>query len=622
MLDTDAALAPDAPILHPDAAGYRYLGSTRPPVSHPNVQGEVVVKKGLAADPAAFEALFAIPERTFVDEFRTGRQHQCALEPHGALVDAGDATIRVLTTNKGPFSLRAQMAAALELPAESIVVETGVIGGDFGGKGLSVDEYVCYLLSRVAGRPVRMISTYEEELSGYAPRHGGRLVLRSAVDATGRIVAHDADLVFDGGAYAAAKPIPELIPPGGIDVMAPYDIPNIRIRVRAVYTNTVPGGHMRCPGEVQAAFASESHVDGIVHALDLDPIEFRRRNAAREGSTSAMGQRIRGPMAVPVLERLAMARVAPSGGDRGFGVAIVARRMEGGRNTIVARPTEAGRIRLQTGLPDQGAGAYTAITRIAATTMGIDPGLVEVEHATTAEAPPDMGVGASRVTFLAGHAAARAAQRLMAELCALAAAPTGEPVELMDGAFRRAGGTMVSFSEIVRLAAARGLRVEGTFDSATELAEDEADYTFAGLAVTVSVDRETGRVQVEDALFVADTGTVINPIAHLGQIEGGFAQGLGAALMEELVLDGGQVLTANLSEYRIPATPDVPRLRVELLPDASGPGVFGAKMAGELSPSCVAPAIANAIEWASGVRVRRIPITPERLLQALKVGST
>ncbi|HEX5451265.1 MAG TPA: molybdopterin cofactor-binding domain-containing protein, partial [Candidatus Limnocylindrales bacterium] len=627
ILDPEAALAPNATLLHPDASDYRYLGPARPPVSHPNVQGEALVTRGLAADddPDGFERLFTGAAQTFSHEFTAGRQHQGYLEPHVALVEVGeDDRIQVATTNKAPFSLRGQMAAALGLASESIVVDSSVIGGDFGGKGLSVDEYICLLLSRAARRPVRLVAGYDEELQAYAPRHGARLRLRTAVLPDGRIVAHDADVLFDGGAYAAAKPIPQLIPPGGLDVMAPYDVPHVRIRVRSVYTNTVPGGHMRCPGELQAAFATESHMDLMARALGLDPLEFRLRNAVHDGSTSAAGERIRAPMAVAVLERLAAERRAAEGPGQhitgtGFGVGLVARRMEGGRETILAGLTPDGRVRLVTGLPDQGAGAYTAIARIAAAALGIDPAGVEVDHLTTAVASPDLGVGASRVTYIAGRAAERAALALAQRLEGQATAMAGCDLCLRDGVFVSEDGTVrLDFPEVAAAASAAGLAAEGVFDSHAEDVTGEADFTFAGLGATVSVDTDTGRVRLEDAVLVADTGTVINPLAHEGQIEGGFAQGLGAALMEELIIDAGQVRTANLSDYQIPASTDVPQLRTVVLTEGSGPGAFGAKMAGELSPSCVAPAIANAIADAVGVRLERLPMTPESLLRGLR----
>jgi CO/xanthine dehydrogenase Mo-binding subunit len=584
VLNVDDALAADAPILHPDAASYRFLGPSRPPVSHPNLQGEVWLRKGLGGDDPAFDSLFATGT-VFEHEFETGRQHQGAIEPHAALVSVSeDGLIQVQSTNKSPFTLRAQMAAALDVPPESIDIGSPTVGGDFGSKGLSLDEYPCLLLARATLRPVRTVAPYAEELTGYAPRHGARIRLRSVVDGDGGIVAHDADIVYDGGAYAAAKPIPELVPPGGSDILSAYDVPNMRVHIRSVYTNTVPGGHMRCPGEVQANFAGESHIDMMAAALGIDPLDFRARNAARDGAVSAAGETIRDSAAPEILRRLDGQRPQARGDNEGVGFALIARRQEGGKMSVAARIADDGAVEIVTGLADQGAGAHTVITRVAASVLSIPESNVRVVRASTDAAPLDMGVGASRVTFLAGHATEDAAKKLRAAI---------------DSGLVAAGDTFV-----------------GTFDSGTET--NDADFSYGGLAVTVRVDRETGVWSIVDALLVADVGTVINPIAHRGQIAGGFAQGVGAAMMEELVFSDGQITSANLGDYRLPTATDVPQLRTIYLTDVPGPGAFGAKSAGELSPSAVAPAVANAIAAATGVRVNVIPITPERLLQRLE----
>jgi CO/xanthine dehydrogenase Mo-binding subunit len=600
--DPAAALGPDAPVLHPDAAEYRYIGPHRPPTSHPNLQGELVVRKG-PADDAGLEEALAAAEILVEEEFLTGRQHQGYIEPHASAVIPGpDGLLRVITTNKAPFSLRLQLSTALDTPVELIEVESAVIGGDFGGKGLSIDEYVLAVLARRTGRPVRMTAAYDEELRAYAPRHGGRIRLRTGLDGGGRILAHAADLWFDGGAYAAAKPLPELILPGGLDILAPYDVPAVRLHLRTVYTNAVPGGHMRCPGELQAAFASESHVDRLAAASGLDPIEFRRRNVVRDGSVSIVGERIARPMAAEVLEVLAREAPPTLEPDEGFGVALVARRMEGGRQSLTLRIAPDGRIEILTGLPDQGAGLHTMLARVVARTLDVELERIAIRQQTTASAALDLGVGASRVTFIASRAAQDAAERLAAALTGL----------------QQGRGTDAGLDEAMARAAADGLEVTGSFDSNAGGEAGVVDYTFAGMAAHVAVDRETGSIRLLGATIAADTGTVINPVAHRGQIEGGYAQGLGAALMEELLIDEGVISTQTLADYRLPTATDVPAPRVVLLTEAPGGGAFGAKMAGELSPSTVAPAIANAVERAVGVRLRQIPMTAERVLRALR----
>ncbi len=277
VFDPRAALEPDAPVLHPEAAGYLTMRGPRTPPEHPNLQGDLV--KG--AEPAEVEAAFADAHRVFEHMFRTPRQHQGFIEPHGALVWFEDDVCHVISTNKAPFTLRAHLSAVTGHPAEKIVINNRFIGGDFGGKGFSLDEFVCFYLARATGRPVRSVMSYVEELSGAGPRHAAEITLRTAVDADGRFLAHAADVVFDGGAYAAGKAAPDLVPHGGLDTMSAYAIPTTRHRLRTVYTNSVPGGHMRAPGEVQAVFAGETHVDLIAAELGIDPVELRRRNLLR-----------------------------------------------------------------------------------------------------------------------------------------------------------------------------------------------------------------------------------------------------------------------------------------------------------------------------------------------------
>jgi CO/xanthine dehydrogenase Mo-binding subunit len=375
---------------------------------------------------------------------------------------------------------------------------------------------------------------------------------------------------------------------------------------------------MRCPGELQAVFASESHVDLMADAIGVDPLEFRRRNAVRPGSISSHHERIRDPRALEVIDRLAALAPRDLPAGRGFGVAVVARRMEGGRQQISARIVD-GRVEFTTGLPDQGSGVETVIARVAAAVLGRPIEGIEIRRATTASASPDLGVGASRVTLLISRATEDAARRLIAALEGVAGEAVGRVVHHSPTGFRTDDDVVAaSWADAATIAERRGLVVTGSYDSTEDLGRGVADFTFAGLGVTVEVDRETGSVTLHDPIFVADAGTVISPVAHAGQIDGGFAQGLGAALMEELTIEEGQVLSLSLAEYRLPAAPDVPMLRTVLLPVSPGAGAFGAKMAGELSPSCVAPAIANGIARAVGARLRTIPMTPERILRELR----
>ncbi len=620
--DPETALASDAPALHPDSPEHVYLGGTRPSVPHPNLQGYQLVTKG---EPD-IERVFASAARVFEHTFSTPRQHQGYIEPHACAVWLDEqGLVHVVTANKSPFSLRQQLSKSTGVPADRIVVDAAFIGGDFGGKGLSVDEFACYYLARASGRPVKAVMSYVDELQGTNPRHAATIRLRTGVDAEGRFVAHEARVTFDGGAYAAGKPGLTLIPAGGTATLPAYYVPSTRIELRTAYTTNVPGGHMRSPGEVQALFAGESHVDMIAHELAVDPLELRLRNAIRPGQVGIANERFREPRAVELLETV---RRETRWGERplppgvGRGIALGVRHVGGGKTSVVLRLLPDARVEVVSGVPDQGSGTRTLVQRVVAAALSIERDRVVATYGNTAEAPQDPGSGGSRVTHIVGQAALLGARSLKTRLQDLAAEVMGwsaESVALEGGRFVGPEGEAASFDEVARrIAAGPPVEVRGEYDGSEHAPDEPGDFNFVAYVVEAAVDRETGEVDVRDALLVADVGTVLNPVAHQGQLEGGFAFGLGAALMEELPVEDGRVVTPSLGEYKLPTQRDMPPLRTVLLPTTQGPGPFGAKMAGEVSNSGVAPAVANAVAAAVGARVTGLPITAEKVLEALR----
>lgn len=576
LFDPRCATAADAPILHPHAEGYRTLRAPRAPLPHANLQGQLLLTHG----DVDIEQVLAGADLVVESEFLTPRQHHGFLEPHAALVWLDPAGVHVVSTNKAPFSLRQQMAAALDLPAETLIVDNTYIGGDFGGKGLSIDEFVCYHLARRSGRPVASVLAYADELAGTNTRHAARMRLRTGVSREGRILGHAAELLFDGGAYAAAKPHRDLILHGALATLSAYAVPNARFEMSVVYTNSVPGGHMRSPGEVQAVFAGESHLDLIAEQLGMDALELRRRNVLRAGQVNAEGTAFADPAGARVLEAAgeAVRWGAPRPPGRGVGLALYQRSAGVGKAAVILRALPEGTFELLTGVPDQGGGSHTMVRRVAASVLGVAEGQVSVVHGTTGVARFDSGVGGSRVTRVLGEAVRQAAAALRDKL---------------------SGGEQLAWPvEVI------GEREATHSDDGT---------SFAALAVEVEVDAETGTFRLTDAVLVVDVGQIINPVAHRGQLEGGFVFGLGAALMEELPVEEGQVLAGSLGDYKLPTIADVPPLRIVEITSPTGPGPFGAKAVGELSNCGVPPAIANALAAATGVRLRALPLTAEAL---------
>ena len=586
LLDMDAALVTDAPALHPEAATYRFLEGrgARPAVPHPNHQGFVVESHGDLA------AAFARAARIFEHEFTTPRIHQAALEPHAAVVWIEGDRVRVISTNKAPFNLRTQMAATLGLEEDRIVVDNGTIGGDFGGKGLSTDEFVLYHLAKATGLPVRSITRYADELTTINPRHASRIRLRTGVDTDGRIVAHESWALFDGGAYAAGKPTVRLLVEGGVSTLEGYRVPAARHEAATVYTNQVPGGHMRAPGQPQNAFASESHLDLIARELGIAPLELRRRNVARAGDPTTSGEPWHGPDLRALLDRAAaeIGADGPRAAGQGIGFALGVRHVGRGRTTISLHLSRDGTIEARTGVGDQGGGQHTLIQRIVAAALAIDPTTVRVTRLST-DGPQDPGIGGSRVTPVHGGAALAAANALS----------------------ERLGGRSVAD-------AARALKDGEAIEVTTTFDATASDHGAVAHAIEAAVDPETGAVRIVQAILVVDVGHAINPIGLRGQLEGGFVYGLGMALTEDLALEDGRVRAANLGDYKLPTIADVPPLRIVHLTDEHGVGPYGARSAGELVNPGVPAALANAVQDASGARVQTLPITAERVWRALR----
>lgn len=585
ILDMDAALRADSPVLHPEAATYRFLEGRgqRPSGPHPNHQGHVSESHGGDVDAA-----FAGAARIFEHEFTTPRIHQAALEPHAAVVWLEEDRVHVVSANKAPFNLRDQLAAGLGLPPERIVVDNGTIGGDFGGKGLSTDEYVLYFLAKATDRPVRAITRYADELTTMNPRHASRIRLRTGIDTEGRIVAHESAALFDGGAYAAAKPTPRLMVEGGVHTLEGYRVPASRHEASVVYTNQVPGGHMRAPGQPQNVFASESHLDLIARELGIAPLELRRRNVARSGDPITSGVPWHGPDLPALLERAALEIGADQARDpgRGIGFALGVRHVGTGSTTMSLRLAPDGVITVLTGVGEQGGGQHTLIQRIVAATLEVAPERIRVERLST-DGPKDPGIGGSRVTPVHGGAALAAARDLRDKI----------------------GGRTVA-------EAAAALGRGETIETSTTYEATAADHGACAHAIEVAVDRETGSVRVVQAVVIVDIGQIINPVGLRGQLEGGFVYGLGMALSEDLALEDGRVRASNLGDYKLLTITDVPPLRIVHLSDEHGVGPYGSRSSGELVNPGVPAAIANAVHDASGARVHTLPITAEKVWTA------
>jgi len=534
-----------------------------------------------------------------------------AAEPGGAA--------QVWASNKTPFALRRQLAEAIELDEQRIVVHTMPLGGDFGGKGSFMDVPLCYFLSREAGRPVKMVMDYYEEFIAGNPRHAGVITIRSGVDRDGQLVARHSVLYFSSGAYGAFKPVPSVNLFGAQNAAGTYRIPNVLIESHCVYTNTVPGGHMRAPGEPQAIFAVESHMDEIARAMGVDPLEYRKRHLVKEGDANVTGGRWHD---VRPLETLQAAAEAigwgkPKTRHVGRGIAITERHVGGGQTTAGITLASDGRVTLRTPMVDTGTGAYMMLRQVVSEVLTVPVERVTVDPQDTDKAPFDSGVGGSRVTHIGGQAAHRAATALRRQMEALVAERSGvatTEVRLANGVFRASGKT-VTLAALAAGSPAGSLSAEASYEATSS----PGGAAFCAQAAEVEVDPDTGQVKILRAVSAHEVGAILNPLAHQGQIDGGVVQALGYALMEELPLnDDGAIATPSFGEYKIPTMSDVPPLETVLVRGVPGPAPYEGKAIGEHTVSAIVAAVANAVRDAVGVRVTSLPITAEKVYRGFK----
>ncbi len=611
LLDPFEALKPSAPILHPNLLSYRGLPV---PVEKP---GNVFayLRWGKGDIEAGFKQADLIVENTF----RTQVTHQSYLEPHACVVKtepAGGAEI--WCCSKTPYAVRNQLSNCLGIDKERLVFHPTHIGGDFGGKGGFMDVPVAYFLSLKSGRPVKMVMDYAEELVAGNPRHPSVIRVKTGAKKNGTIVAHHLDFVFDSGAYGSMKPAGYLI--GASTCAGPYNIAHCLIEERMVYTNKIPCGHMRAPGDPQGFFANESQMDIVARKLGMDPAEFKRRNMLRDGAETPTGGHIAHIRGVEALEKA----IQLSGYDKpkpknvGRGLSFSEWSPSGGEGNVFVTIEKTGEVKVSSPVVDQGAGVLTVIVEVVGEELKVPAGKIQLTQLDSTAVPSDGGVGGSRATRVYGNASYDAGVKARTEILAIAAKKLGaraEELELSDGSvIHRSSKKKMSFAEIVK-ANGSPISVKGYYKSS----EKAHDASVSAQIAEVHVDPETGKVTLRQMVSAHTTGKVINPLMHQGQIDGGVVFGLGYATTEEILFDGGRVNTTNFGEFKIPNIMDIPLLKTAVMETVPhGPGPYNSLAIGEVANVPVAAAVANAVADACGVRITDLPITAEKVYQALK----
>jgi CO/xanthine dehydrogenase Mo-binding subunit len=623
VFDSLEAMREDAPRIHNHPAAYSHAqlfplhqadSRIGPPI--PNVMSQVIYRNG------DIYAGFQQASRIFEHSFFVPPVHQGYIEPHACVTSCRpDGGIDFWLSNKTPFIARGQIAAALGISEDRIRVNPVVIGGDFGGKGSLMDAVLCYFLAKSSARPVKMVMSYTEELMAGNPRHDAVVTHRTGVDADGRLIARQAKIIFNCGAYGAFIPLHTVH--GGSHAAGGYRVPNLEIEVLRVYTNTVPRGHMRAPGAPQTVFTVESHLDMIAHEIGLDPLEFRLRNVLSETDAGPLGEQWQQIRAKQTLQAAANAAGWNSAKRRfvGRGIGTYDREPGGfGQSSATLTLAINGAVTLVTGAADTGTGFYTVLQQMVAEDLQVPLESVAVVQGSTDTASFEVGAGGSRLTHTAGQAAVAAARELKHALHELAAeyfAIEKAQVRMMLDAFVTNDGRQMRRAALLEWAAAR--RALPMTRTGTYTPQPPIGVTcFAAQIAEVEIDPDTGQIRLCKLVTAHDVGTVINPLTHQGQIEGGVVQGIGQALTEHLVVRDGAVISLNLGDYKLPTSMDIPELTTVLMESDVGPAPFSGKAIGEMSNVAVPAAIANAVFDAVGVRLINLPITAENIYAGLK----
>jgi CO/xanthine dehydrogenase Mo-binding subunit len=566
-----------------------------------------------------------VVERTY----RTSSVHQSYLEPQSITVAPSSSghQLTVWPSTQGLFGVRADIAKAINIPERQIRVESVPIGGAFGGK-FGLHEPLAGALAYKLRKPVRLVYTRQEDLLAGNPAPQSVITVKLGAKRDGTLVAMQAKAIFDSGAYPGAAAAL-----GGFIMASTYRCPNVDIRCYEVLTNKVSTGAYRAPNAPQATFALESAVNELTQALGMDAVEFRLRNAFKEGDPTIDRRNWIRIGLVDCLEKLQQhplwaerekQKEAPpelAGWKIGIGVAVGG--WPGGTEPTAAacRLETDGTITVVLGTVDL-TGSDTSMALIAAEGLGLSVSAVNVSHDNTDTMPYSGGTGGSKTTYSMGPAVLAAAQDARNQILSIAAdmlEASPEDLEIKDNnvSVKGAPGKSVPLSQIAAVSMRFGGQHAPVYGRG-QVAIKNSSPMFAAHIAKVAVDPDTGEVLVLDYVAAQDVGFAINPAEVEGQIHGGVTQGLGWALFEGFSYDeNGQLLTSTLMDYALPHSQDVPTITPLLveIPSASGP--FGAKGVGEPPVVPVAAAVANAIADATGARVTHIPMTPERVFTAL-----
>jgi CO/xanthine dehydrogenase Mo-binding subunit len=638
VLDVHQALKPGATLVHESVriseSGFADLAELKP-IEGTNIcthfklnRGDI--QKGFAEADHIFEDTFTLPatQHSFLET------HACiaSVEPGGR--------ITVWATTQNPFVVRTQLANIFKIPVSKVRVIVPYLGGGYGGKVYPKVEPITVSLAQKAGRPVRVVLS-REEVFYTITKHAAVIRMKTGVKKDGTLVARECEIYLDTGAYAEIGP--RVAKKSGYTAAGPYKIPNLKIDSYSVYTNKPPAGAFRGFGVSQSAWAVESQMDIIATALKIDPLEIRKKNGYEEGDRFVTEEKLRAVGLKECLDEVAKSigwdsskfkgsSVQSSKGEntkRGKGLAcMIKATITPSISCAVVKLNEDASLSIYTGTVEMGQGSETVLAQIAGKELGIPLQKIQVLGVDTDVVPYDLTTSSSRSTFHMGKAVQLAAQDIMRQLKQIVVQEYGVPedqvtfagdkirlpetqldyAEVMFKRFGMQGGTLVGDGQVKTL-------VKDEFGEKST----SAFWFLAAGAAEVEVDLDTGKFKLIKYATAVDVGKAINPLGCRQQLAGAAITGIGQAMFEEIAYDNGQLINPNLVDYVLPSLGDMPPVIDSIcveVPDRNGP--FGAKGIGESALIPVAPAIANAIYDAVGVRIKDLPIKAEKIYLALE----
>ena len=635
-------MKPDAPIIHPDLGSYKVAPIFHPiagtNISHHFKLRKGDVEKGFAESDYVTEHTYYVPHVQHVP-----------IEPHVAVAQyEADGKLTVWASCQSPFAVRQALAASFDLPLNKVRVISPYVGGGFGAKaGTTLEGIVIPLSMLNCGRPVKLNYTREEEFEDSYVRQGVHIKIKTGVRKDGKILAEKVEYIWDAGAYTEYGV--NIVKAAGLAALGPYDIPNAWADSYCVYTNHPVGGPYRGFGMCEIHFGLEQNLDVAAHEIGISEVEIRRINGLRAGGITGTGQVLEDSGYQDCLETVIKEMDYDTPSVSPSPTKVRAKGIAGGwkspsmptdvASAAIIRMNEDGTFFLMTSGQDIGQGSDTALTQIAAEVLSVDPSKITIRTGDTDHTPYEWQTVASRTTYCAGNAVKLAAEDARDEILDLAQIKMGygkRDLELRDGfvvhkmhpeikvpiSTFALGLTMPDASGIHGPLIGKGSFVVPNnmgFDHETgQGTKPVAFWTMGVNGAEVEIDTETGEIRVLKMVSCFDPGKVINPKLYDAQVEGAMVQALGTALFEELKLKDGKVLNKSFVDYKIPTADDMPEMVVKVAEHAEPTGPFGARGIGEPVMVPGAPAIANAIANALGVRFYRMPITADDVLKALK----